>query len=139
MELTRWTPFGELDAFERRMRRIFADAGLAPVPLPAADVYETDAEFVVELEVPGYAEENLTVETSDHVLHVKGERKEAKERAEKTFQVHERLAASFDRRFTLPANVDVHALAASFEQGVLKVRAPKLEAAQSHRVEIKTA
>ena len=51
--LVKWNPFRELDLMERRVRRMFEDVGFAPAPLPAADVYETESEFVLELEVPG--------------------------------------------------------------------------------------
>src|SRR5438128_12445283 len=136
MELLRWTPFGELDSFERRMRRFFSEAGMTPAPLPAADVYETEGEYVVELEVPGFAEKELEVETIDHTLRVKGEREETKERKEKSFQLHERLAASFERRFARPPEVDGTKLEASFEKGVLKVKAPKLPTTHARKVPI---
>ena len=63
--IVKWTPFQELDSMERRMRRMFEEIGFAPTLLPAADTYETDEEFVVELEVPGFAEKELVIEVSD--------------------------------------------------------------------------
>jgi len=56
MAATKWAPSPELDSMERRVRRLFEEIGFAPALAPAADVYETDDEFVVELEVPGYEE-----------------------------------------------------------------------------------
>jgi hypothetical protein len=50
--IARWTPFRELDTIERRMRRMLEGIGFVSALLPAADVYETADEFVVELEVP---------------------------------------------------------------------------------------
>src|SRR5690242_275372 len=119
MELLRWTPFGELDSFERRMRRLFSDAGVVPMPLPAADVYEAEGEFVVELEVPGFDEKELQIEAGDHTLRVAGKREETKEEQTKSFALRERLEASFERRFTLPPEVDATKIAASFDKGVL--------------------
>jgi HSP20 family molecular chaperone IbpA len=43
---------------------MFEEIGFAPTLLPAANVYETDEEFVVELEVPGFEEKELGVEVS---------------------------------------------------------------------------
>ena len=88
--IVKWTPFRELDAMERRIRRMLGDFGFAPA-LPAADVYETADEFVVELEVPGYEEKELGIEVSDHTVTVTGEREETKEEKEKTFWLQERL------------------------------------------------
>ena len=76
--IERFSPLQDLDLMERRMRRIFSDLSFPFVPTlaPAADVSETDGELVVELEVPGYGEEDLDVEVVDHTLIVKGERDE---------------------------------------------------------------
>ena len=56
--IVRWTPFRELDSIERRMRRILEEVGFAPGLLPAADVYETAGELVIELEVPATRRES---------------------------------------------------------------------------------
>ena len=68
--LEKWTPFQELDVVDRRVRRFFEDLGVAPALTPAADVYETDTELVVELEVPGFAEKEIEVQVRDHMLSV---------------------------------------------------------------------
>ena len=41
---------------------------------PAADVVETDDEVTVVMDVPGLTESDLTIELSDDVLLVRGER-----------------------------------------------------------------
>lgn len=138
MTIVKWTPFTELDSMERRMRRIFEEIGFAPVLAPAADVYETDDEFVVELEVPGYDEEELSIEVSDHMLAIKGSRTKEKEEERKEFALHERLERAFERRFILPSEADTEHLKACFSEGVLEVHAQKLEAAKPKKVAITT-
>jgi HSP20 family protein len=135
MELARWTPFQELEALERRMHRFFDEAGLATL-LPAADVYETDEEYVVELEVPGFEEKELAVQVTDHTVCVKGERTEEKVKKEKTYRRRERLDRSFERRFDLPPEADLDAVKADFKKGVLEIHAPKTQAAKPREVEI---
>lgn len=139
MTLTRWLPFQELDTMERRMRRMLDEIGFTPPLVPPTDVYETDAEFVYELEVPGFDEKQLAIEVTDHTLVVKGEREEEKAEHEKTFQLHERLEQHFERRFRLPAEADTEHLAAEFKRGVLFVHAPKIAPVAKKTVEIKTA
>jgi HSP20 family protein len=136
MAVVKWAPFREFDSMERQLRRFFGDFGLAPGFIPAADYYETKKEFVIELEVPGFAEKELDVETFDHTLVVKGERKEAKEAEDKTFRLQERLEKEFERRFVLPTEADTKHLKATFHDGVLEVHAPKREIAKPNRVEI---
>ena len=138
MAIVRWTPFTELDSMERRMRRVFEEIGFAPGLAPAADVYETDDEFVVEVEVPGYEEKELSIEVSDHTLAVKGSREKTKQEKTKEFSLHERLEREFERRFVLPSEADTEHLKAVFGKGVLEVRAPKLQAIKSSKVEITT-
>jgi len=138
MAIVKWTPFMELDSMERRMRRLFEEIGFAPALLPAADIYETDDEFVVELEVPGYEEKELVIEVFDHTLAVKGEREKTKEEKTKEFSLHERIERKFERRFVLPVEADTEHLKAIFGKGVLEVHAPKVKTAKPKKVAITT-
>ncbi len=131
-----WTPFRELDAIERRVRRVLEDVGFVSALLPAADVYETANEFVVELEVPGFDENELSIEISDHSLRVSGQRTQTKQDVDKRFRSRGRIERQFERRFELPANADAEHVRAVFEKGVLEVRAPKRQAGAPRRVQI---
>jgi HSP20 family protein len=134
--LVKWAPFQDLDLIERRMRRMLEDFGVAPAPLPAVDLYETEKEFVVELDVPGFDEKELGLEATDHTLVVKGERVKEKESKEKTFYLQERLDRRFERRFKLPPEADIAHVAATFRTGVLEVHVPKIEQAHARKIEI---
>jgi HSP20 family protein len=134
-----WTPFRALDAIERRMRAMLEDIGFMPALLPAADVYETADEVVVELETPGYDENELSIEVSGRTLKVAGVRTEPKEEAAKTFRLQGRLKREFERRFELPDDADTERVTATFEKGVLQLRAQKRKAAKPHKVGISKA
>ncbi len=135
--LIKWAPFQDLDVVERRMRRMLEEWGVAPAALPAADVYETEKELVVELDVPGYEEKELALEVTDHMLTITGNRKAEKEEKEKSFYLHERLEKHFERRFSLPTEVDTARIDAKFHTGVLEVHIPKIEPAKARTIEIK--
>jgi len=139
MAIVRWTPFTELDSMERRMRRIFEEIGFAPVLAPAADVYETDDEFVVEVEAPGYEEKELSIEVSDHTLAIKGSHSGTQEQKQREFALRERVEREFERRFILPSEADTEHLKAVFSDGVLEVHAQKLPAAKAKHVAITKA
>lgn len=130
MQIVRRSPFPELDSMERRMRRFLEDVGAAPMALPAADVYETDGDYVFELEVPGFEEKQLTVQVSDHKLIVRGELAETDEEKGKTFLLRERLSKQFERRFELPPEVLADKVFADFTAGVLTVHTPKQKKAK---------
>src|SRR5689334_20842662 len=120
--LVKQSLFPELESMERRFRRMFEGTpltGFVPSVLPAADVYDTPKEFVVEVEVPGYAEKELEIEVSDHTLTVTGARAETKAETEKTYRLQERLERTFKREFRLPPEVDSEHVTAQYVQGVL--------------------
>jgi HSP20 family protein len=135
--IVKWAPFQDLDVIERRMRRMLEDWGVAPATLPAADMYETEKELVVELDVPGFEEKELALEVSDSTLTIKGERKMEKEEKEKSFYLHERLEKHFERRFKMPPEVDLDHVEAKFHTGVLEVHVPKIEQAKARKIEIR--
>jgi HSP20 family protein len=136
MTIVRWTPFMELDSMERRMRRLFEEIGIAPGLPPATDIYETADEFVVEVEVPGYEEKELSIEVFDHTLAIKGAREKTKEEKTREFALHERLERAFERRFILPSEADTEHVKAVFSKGVLEVHAEKLPASKPKQVAI---
>ena len=118
------------------MRRLLeGTGGFAAAPLPAADVYETGDEYVVELEVPGYEEKDLAVEVSDHTLAIRG-RRETTEAKAREFSLHERLEREFERRFVLPPAADTEHVKATFARGVLEVHAPRVRKAEARPVTI---
>jgi len=134
--LVRWTPFRELDLMERQIRSLLGDTALAPPPIPAADVYETAEEFVVELEVPGFEEKDLSLEIIDHTVVVKGEVTAAKEEKDKAYLLHERLERIFERRFQLPVDADTDKVEAAFAKGVLELHAPRIVEAEPRKIAI---
>jgi HSP20 family protein len=133
------TPFRELDAIEQRVRRTLEDIGVVSTLLPAADVYETEDEFVVELEVPGYEEKELSIEIADNTLKVTGKRIQSNDETGKTYRLRGRLRQEFDRRFELRSAVEAERMSAVLENGVLEVHAPKWSKTASHKVEISKA
>jgi HSP20 family protein len=141
--IMRQSLFPEFDAMEKRFRRPWEGVPFVPAfmpgVMPAADVYETPTEYVVELEVPGYEEQDLGLEISDMTLVISGTFTKATHESEKTFRVHERLERSFERTFVLPVEVDSEQLIATVEKGVLKIHAPKAKMAEPRKVAITKA
>jgi HSP20 family protein len=137
--IVKWSPFRELDWMDPGMRRIFDDFALTPGLLPAADVYETKDEFVVELEVPGFEQRELAIEVTDHTLVVKGERTEANEdEKDRQFRLRERLEQAFERRFYLPSDSDTERVKAEVQQGRSRGPHAELPISKPHTIEIKT-
>jgi HSP20 family protein len=106
------------------------------VPAPAVNVWETPEAFHVEVEVPGFTQENLQVQVA-HKTHltIQGERP-AEEPEGGRWHRRERVSGRFTRALELPAAVDADKVEAKLENGVLKLTLPKAEEAKPRRITV---
>lgn len=127
----------ELDAMSEQFDRMFGVRSASGGPrgfLPAADVYETENDVVIELDVPGVHPENLSAEVVDGQLVVTGERAPA-DAAVRRYR-SERWQGRFVRSFSVPRGVDGSAINASYSAGVLRLALPKAEDAKPRSISI---
>ena len=103
---------------------------------PAMDLVEADDHFVLRADLPGLAEEDVSIEVRDNALTISGERKAEHEKRERGFYRVERSFGRFSRSLTLPDGVDPDAISASFDRGVLQVTIPKPEQRKPRRIQI---
>ena len=93
---------------------------------PAIDVYETDEEVVVLVELAGVNQDEIEVLVQSNILIVRGERRDIKQGIKRTYSQMEVLWGPFERDIALPANVDAERVKAFYEAGFLEVILPKL-------------
>ena len=145
MAVVRWEPFRELAALQSEMSRWMNQVAGGPQSgngestsawLPALDVWETDADLVLSFDLPGIAEEELSVELDDKVLTVSGSRERAEEQSGDRFYRYERRFGTFSRSVTLPQGVDEDAIKADYANGVLEIRVPKPEEQKPKRIQV---
>jgi HSP20 family protein len=89
--------------------------------VPSIDVRETDTDLIVEAELPGMDEKDVSVTLSNGVLTVKGEKKSEREEKEEDYHLMERSYGSFQRSFRLADTIDPDKVTAAFDKGVLKI------------------
>jgi len=94
---------------------------------PPLDVLEDKDDIIVRADIPGMSPDEIDLSISGDVLHIRGERKREVEREDENYHTIERGYGKFDRRVALPASVKVDSIRASYKNGVLAVRLPKLE------------
>lgn len=139
-------PLQELLELQERMNRLF-DQTLgrdrldeAPVLhgswLPVADVVERAEAYVIELELPGLAREDLTVHAHDDEVLVRGERRPEPGGRPEAFHRLERRHGPFARSFRFPAGIDPGGISAELSEGVLRVSVPKPQPAPARRVQV---
>ena len=131
-----WSEFSEL---YERMGRLLADAfgGWDRIDggwCPAADVEETEDAYLVELELPGVKQQDVSVEFGGGELVVTGEVKERQRVG--LLRSRTRRIGRFEYRLSLPAEIDEDQISASMSEGVLTVRVPKTAKARPRKVPI---
>ena len=94
---------------------------------PAVDVYETDTELVVRAELPGVKKEDIDLTVEDDRLLLTGSNRQEQEVNEEGYHRKEMRSGVFRRVVSLPAAVKADEMTATFENGVLTIRAPKVE------------
>ena len=94
--------------------------------LLAGEVEETEKEVVVRVEVPGMEKEGCRITIEGNMLNLTGEKRFERETLDSTYHVMERAYGAFQRSIPLPLNVDTDKAEASYKNGVLTVRLPKV-------------
>ncbi len=94
---------------------------------PRVDLYETDTELVAKVELPGVKKEDVEVEHEDGHFVIRGKTHKDEEVNEEGLYRRERYHGEFQRVVHLPVEIDEENIKATFEDGVLEVRAPKTE------------
>jgi HSP20 family protein len=92
---------------------------------PQLDLYETDTAFILEADLPGVKEKDVSVAVEDKELVLKGQRVFERRTTHGSFHCSERRAGRFVRRLRLPTSVDQAQVRAEFSDGVLRVTLPK--------------
>jgi HSP20 family protein len=102
------------------------------------DLYETENELILEASLPGLKVEEVDVSIVGNRLTIKGEMKREEEKKEEDkYFYRERRYGAFHRALTLPVEVNPNKVEAVFNQGVLKLTMPKLEAIKPKHIEVK--
>ncbi|HEY7322034.1 MAG TPA: Hsp20/alpha crystallin family protein [Candidatus Binatia bacterium] len=92
---------------------------------PSVDLYETADAFVLEADLPGVKEEDVTVNVENGDLVLRGWRTLEKSHSDGRFHTMERSSGHFMRQMKLPESVETNAIQAEFRNGVLRVILPK--------------
>ena len=145
MTLVNWSPLGEFEDLFERYIRVFnrgvattneSESGAAVQWRPAANISETDKEYLIKAELPEVEKKDVEVTVNDGVITIRGERRfERTDDSEKQHRV-ESFYGNFARSFTLPTDADESKIYAESKDGVLKVHVPKAEAQKPKPIEI---
>ena len=119
-ELRNYNPFRAMEEMERAF---FGGNGIAEFK---TDIRDTGDAYVLEADLPGFKKDDINIELGDGSLTIRAERhNEAEKKGEGGYLRQERSYGSFSRSFSTEG-VDVSAMQAKFNDGVLTLSMPKL-------------
>ncbi|MFN2572591.1 MAG: Hsp20/alpha crystallin family protein [Gemmatimonadales bacterium] len=105
---------------------------------PRTDVYETDNELIVHMDIAGMRAEDFSVELDEGILKISGQRSGMRQSGKRHYHAMEVQIGPFERRFRLPVVVDPASVRATYEHGFLEIRLakqpPRSSGTQSVRV-----
>lgn len=137
MALARWDPLHDLLSLQERINRLFEHGlaggqpegpGLPAGWSPLCDVVETDASYVVELELPGLSRDDVELGATSHELVVRGRRRAACDVRPDRFHRMERSYGRFQRVLRFEHELAAGGVTAELRDGVLRVELPKARA-----------
>lgn len=140
--LARYNPTRALfhSDFDRFLENFFPNTGHSngnTTPWrPRVELAETESTFMVTVDLPGIAKEDVTINFENDVLTVSGERTQTRDSENTTYYRSERFYGSFSRSFSFPKGVDVNGIQANFENGVLTITVPKSDDVKPRKIEI---
>jgi HSP20 family protein len=143
MAYQRRHPLRDILDLQDRMNRVFEeslrDTGLSRLPgqcNPPVDVFEDDDVMYIRAELPGVKREDIILDFSDGVISISGKKPFSHDNQKDSYHMIERQYGSFRRSFSLSYPVDVSAVHARFENGVLEVSFPKIRDKSTRRIPI---
>ena len=99
---------------------------------PPTDVYETETEYIIRVEIAGMSSADFTISLHDHRVTISGVRKDTGvARAYHQMEIH---YGEFRTDVDLPARFDRDKVKAAYDDGYLTLDLPKLE---TKRIEVK--
>jgi len=139
MRLVTYQPYRSL---QHEINRMFDDvfgqheSGQTSDWAPSVDIGEEKDAYVIHAELPGVSSEDVKLQMENNVLTLSGEKTREEKTEDKTYHRFERTYGSFQRVFSFPAPVNAEAIEASYRDGVLTIRVPKVPKAETKEISI---
>lgn len=139
------SPFGELLSLRSAMDRLFDDSFVHParwtglpdgsIGLPL-DISATAEEVRIEASLPGFQPDDVEITVEGGTLTISGESHDEREDRDGNYLIHEIRRGNFRRTVSLPDGLEPDKAAATFDNGILKLRIPKAEQLKPRQIRI---
>jgi len=104
---------------------------------PPTDVYETENNFVIIIELGQMKSEEISISYERGVLFIRGVRKAVPPTERRRYQKMEINYGPFERRIAVSEDVEIEKLQAKYEDGFLQIDLPKKNVKLNDEIEIR--
>jgi HSP20 family protein len=105
--------------------------------VPRADVYETEENVFVVVDMPGVGEENIDITLENNILTINGNSNlEIPDGYSLAFAEFE--PGDYERSFRLTDRIDRDGIQATYKDGVLSLNLPKADEAKVRKISVST-
>lgn len=111
----------EMSVGDKKLR-----SGPALAWAPPTDVYETETELVVTMDIAGIDERQISVAADGRLISIRGVRHEVSPRCKKHFHKMEIEVGPFQRQIQMPVACDLETLSTTYSNGLLEIRIRKI-------------
>jgi len=141
----KWNAIKDFIEIQDKITRIFesafphfrsAEAEIQNYWSPAVDIYEDKESYILWIDLPGVEKDDINLKVEENSLIIKGERKSPADTEKQNYLKAERQMGNFYRSFTLPRHIDIEAIQAKYDNGVLQLKIPKKPEVKSKEIKI---
>lgn len=120
----------ELTASKKEMARSTNEGHLT------VDVFQTEDDIVVQSTIAGASPDDIDISVTTDMVTIKGHRATEHSTKASDYFHQELYWGSFSRAIILPVDVDADRAKASYKNGILTIRLPKLERIRTKKLKI---
>ncbi|HWA64478.1 MAG TPA: Hsp20/alpha crystallin family protein [Candidatus Paceibacterota bacterium] len=91
------------------------------------DVFQTEDEIVIQSTIAGVSRDDIDISVTRDMVTIKGARHQQEKVRSGDYYHQELYWGSFSRAIILPVDVDADSAKASYKNGILTIRLPKLD------------
>jgi len=106
------------------------------VPKPESDIFESDSNYLVKVDLPGFTKDSLSIELENETLTVNASIEQSVPEGYRSLRSERQNRIDFSRTFQLGSGIDNQKIEAKFTDGVLTLTIPKNEKSLPKQIEI---
>jgi HSP20 family protein len=139
---TTWNPFTEITDMQSEIMHNVMEQMANSFRRPDmhrhmdVDLSEDEKSYTLQAVLPGADPEKLSVDLVDGVLTIKAETYAREDAEHLRYHLRERYYGTYERSFRFPSLINVEAIEANYQNGILTLVLPKTQSVKSHRIRV---